>query len=153
MEDVLKKRGNCLMVYVPQELDHHFASQITDEVDRELKKGNVRQLVFDFSGTIPMHPIRLLLPAEIPYFSADNKRMCIRLCTPFPSRFLLGYSSPVSSKLSWPSPSPLLSSPLLSSPLLSPLLSSWFPSVFPESNPSSPPPLSWPSSVSPPVSS
>ena len=51
MEDVLKKRGNCLMVYVPQELDHHFASQITDEVDRELKKGNVRQLVFDFSGT------------------------------------------------------------------------------------------------------
>ena len=51
MEDVLKKRGNCLMVYVPQELDHHFASQITDEVDRELKKGNVRQLVCDFSGT------------------------------------------------------------------------------------------------------
>ena len=51
MEDVLKKRGSCLMVYVPQELDHHFATQITDEVDKELKKGNVRQLVFDFSGT------------------------------------------------------------------------------------------------------
>lgn len=51
MEDVLKKRGSCLFVYVPRELDHHFAKQVTEEVDRELGKGNVRQLVFDFSDT------------------------------------------------------------------------------------------------------
>lgn len=51
MEDVLKKRGNCLMVYVPRELDHHFAQQITSEVDRELQQGDIRQLVFDFSDT------------------------------------------------------------------------------------------------------
>ena len=64
MEDVLKKRGNCLMVYVPQELDHHFASQITDEVDRELKKGNVRQLVFDFSGTTFMDSSGIGMPVS-----------------------------------------------------------------------------------------
>lgn len=51
MEDVLKKRGGCLFVYVPRELDHHFAKQITEEVDKELSNGNVRQLVFDFSDT------------------------------------------------------------------------------------------------------
>ena len=51
MEDVMKKRGNCLMVYVPKELDHHFARQITDSVDKELEKGQIRQLVFDFSQT------------------------------------------------------------------------------------------------------
>ena len=38
MSDVIKRRENCLMVYVPEELDHHFAQQIS-------------QLVFDFSKT------------------------------------------------------------------------------------------------------
>ena len=38
MSDVIKRRENCLMVYVPEELDHHFAQQIT-------------KVVFDFSKT------------------------------------------------------------------------------------------------------
>ena len=41
------------MVYVPQELDHHFATQITDEVDKELKKGNVVSLSLIF----PVRPL------------------------------------------------------------------------------------------------
>ena len=45
------KRGNRLIVYVPRELDHHFAEQITETLDQELEKGIVRQLVFDFSAT------------------------------------------------------------------------------------------------------
>ena len=51
MSDVIKRRGNCLMVYVPEELDHHFAQQITKVVDEELEKGEISQLVFDFSKT------------------------------------------------------------------------------------------------------
>lgn len=49
MSDVIKRRENCLMVYVPEELDHHFAQQITKVVDEELEKGEISQLVFDFS--------------------------------------------------------------------------------------------------------
>jgi len=51
MEDRIKKRGNLLIVYVPKELDHHFAGQITEQIDRELEKGLIKQLVFDFSDT------------------------------------------------------------------------------------------------------
>nr|WP_297872771.1 STAS domain-containing protein [uncultured Blautia sp.] len=51
MEDRIKKRGNLMIVYVPKELDHHFAGQMTERIDRELEKGLVKQLVFDFSET------------------------------------------------------------------------------------------------------
>lgn len=51
MESIIKKRGNSLIVYLPRELDHHFSQQITKLVDRELEKGLVKQLVFDFSDT------------------------------------------------------------------------------------------------------
>lgn len=54
MEETIRKRGNRMMVYVPQELDHHFAQEITREVDRELEKGRIKQLVFDFSRTVFM---------------------------------------------------------------------------------------------------
>ena len=40
-----------LIVYIPRELDHHFAQQITGAIDQELERGAVRQLVFDFSNT------------------------------------------------------------------------------------------------------
>ena len=51
MEENMVKRGNRLIVYVPRELDHHFAEQITPQVDKELEKGMIKQLVFDFSET------------------------------------------------------------------------------------------------------
>ena len=51
MEEFMKKRGAMLIVYIPRELDHHFAQQITGAIDQELERGNVRQLVFDFSDT------------------------------------------------------------------------------------------------------
>lgn len=40
-----------MFVYLPKELDHHFAQQIASEVDKELEKGAVKQLVLDFSDT------------------------------------------------------------------------------------------------------
>ena len=52
MEEYLRKRGNQLFVYLPKELDHHFAQQIASEVDKELEKGAVKQLVLDFSDTV-----------------------------------------------------------------------------------------------------
>ncbi len=51
MEECMTKRGARLIVYVPKELDHHFAGEITEMVDKELKKGCIKQLVFDFSKT------------------------------------------------------------------------------------------------------
>lgn len=51
MEKNIRKRGNRLTVYVPNELDHHFAEQITKVLDGELGKGVIKQLVFDFSET------------------------------------------------------------------------------------------------------
>ena len=51
MEEFMKKRGTRLIVYVPKELDHHFASEMTQMVDKELEKGLIKQLVFDFSKT------------------------------------------------------------------------------------------------------
>lgn len=39
MEENMVKRGNRLIVYVPRELDHHFAEQITETLDQELEKG------------------------------------------------------------------------------------------------------------------
>lgn len=40
-----------MIVYLPKELDHHFAQQVSREVDKELEKGTVKQLVLDFSNT------------------------------------------------------------------------------------------------------
>lgn len=51
MEECMTKRGARLIVYVPKELDHHFAGEITEMVDKELKKGCIKQLFFDFSKT------------------------------------------------------------------------------------------------------
>lgn len=51
MEECMTKRGARLIVYVPKELDHHFAGEITEMVDKEIKKGCIKQLVFDFSKT------------------------------------------------------------------------------------------------------
>lgn len=39
MEECMTKRGARLIVYVPKELDHHFAGEMTEMVDKELKKG------------------------------------------------------------------------------------------------------------------
>ena len=51
MEEYMKKRGTMLIIYIPRELDQHFAEQITGAIDQELERGAVRQLVFDFSNT------------------------------------------------------------------------------------------------------
>ncbi|BFL45801.1 STAS domain-containing protein [Lactonifactor longoviformis] len=51
MEEFLLKKGNCLMVAVPGELDHHTAEPIRRAVDKRLEEGVVRNVVFDFRNT------------------------------------------------------------------------------------------------------
>ena len=54
------KKGNCLMVAVPGELDHHTAEPIRRAVDKRLEEGVIRNVVFDFRNTMLMGRYRLL---------------------------------------------------------------------------------------------
>ena len=51
MDELLEVKGSTLTVYVPEELDHHYAEQIRVESDRILARQNIRQIVFDFRRT------------------------------------------------------------------------------------------------------
>ena len=42
---------NCLMVRMPEEVDHHRASYICEGADRLLVRENVENVVFDFEDT------------------------------------------------------------------------------------------------------
>lgn len=42
---------NCLMVRMPEEVDHHRAAYICEGADRLLVRGNVENVVFDFEDT------------------------------------------------------------------------------------------------------
>lgn len=51
MEKLLQKRGECLVVHLPAELDHHVTDPIRLQVDKELENGFYRILAFDFRKT------------------------------------------------------------------------------------------------------
>ena len=40
-----------MIIYIPREVDHCFADEIRDMVDRKLQLENIRKLEFDFRGT------------------------------------------------------------------------------------------------------
>ena len=40
-----------MIIYIPREVDHCFADEIRDVVDRKLQLENIRKLEFDFRGT------------------------------------------------------------------------------------------------------
>ena len=42
---------NCLMVRLPEEIDHHEASMIGERTDRFLMRDDVQNVVFDFEDT------------------------------------------------------------------------------------------------------
>ena len=43
---------NCLMVKLPQEIDHHRAGFISEKADQYLLSDKVMHVVFDFENTI-----------------------------------------------------------------------------------------------------
>lgn len=42
---------NCLMVRLPEEVDHHLAAYICENADRYIVKEEVEHVVFDFENT------------------------------------------------------------------------------------------------------
>ncbi len=47
-------RENCLLIKLPQEVDHHNAKEIRKYADYYLEDDRVEQIVFDFGDTIFM---------------------------------------------------------------------------------------------------
>ena len=46
----LERDGSELILHISEELDHHLAMQVSRTVDIQIEKGNVKTLVFDFTG-------------------------------------------------------------------------------------------------------
>lgn len=51
MEHKYEKEFGCLILRMPEELDHHEAEFLKEEADQLILKYPVRSLVFDFSDT------------------------------------------------------------------------------------------------------
>lgn len=51
MQKYCELKEDCLMVYVPRELDHHEANQLKQEADLMIQAYHVKRLIFDFTGT------------------------------------------------------------------------------------------------------
>ena len=54
MDELLEVKEGILRIYVPEELDHHWAERIRVEADRMVAKQNIRQILFDFRKTVFM---------------------------------------------------------------------------------------------------
>lgn len=46
----LERNGANLVLHISEELDHHAAGQISRTTDVLIEKGNVKNVVFDFTG-------------------------------------------------------------------------------------------------------
>lgn len=46
----LEREGSTLVLHISEELDHHMAVQVSKTVDTQIEKGNLRVLIFDFTG-------------------------------------------------------------------------------------------------------
>lgn len=46
----LEREGSTLILHISEELDHHMAVQVSKTVDTQIEKGNLRVLIFDFTG-------------------------------------------------------------------------------------------------------
>lgn len=51
MEKLIQQREKTLIVKVPAEVDHYFADEVREEVDRKLQTEDVSVLEFDFKDT------------------------------------------------------------------------------------------------------
>jgi len=46
----LERNGATLILHISEELDHHMAMQVSKTVDTQIEKGNLKTLIFDFTG-------------------------------------------------------------------------------------------------------
>lgn len=42
---------NCLTIFLPQEVDHHYAEEIKREADRLIESKHIKYVIFDFKNT------------------------------------------------------------------------------------------------------
>ena len=42
---------NCLTIFLPEDVDHHNAEEITREADRLIDREHIRYIIFDFADT------------------------------------------------------------------------------------------------------
>ena len=42
---------NCLTIYLPREVDHHYAEEIKKEADRLIERKHIKHVIFDFKNT------------------------------------------------------------------------------------------------------
>ena len=42
-------RGNCLIIYITDDLDHHTVSKLREYSDQLIVAGNIKHIVFDFT--------------------------------------------------------------------------------------------------------
>lgn len=42
---------NCLTIYLPQEVDHHYAEQMKREADKLIASKHIKYVIFDFKNT------------------------------------------------------------------------------------------------------
>ncbi|MDE5777431.1 MAG: anti-sigma factor antagonist [Lachnospiraceae bacterium] len=54
MEQLFDVKGETLIVYLPEELDHHYAGQIRKETDNYFTGKRIRDVVFDYENTFFM---------------------------------------------------------------------------------------------------
>lgn len=48
MEKLVQQRGTTLIVRIPKEVDHCFAEELRDYLDRRVQTENIKELEFDF---------------------------------------------------------------------------------------------------------
>ena len=46
----LERNGANVVLHISEDLDHHAAAQISKTIDVLIEKGNVKNVIFDFSG-------------------------------------------------------------------------------------------------------
>lgn len=51
MNEYCEMKGDCLVIHIPRELDHHETGYLRQEADRMIGACHVRRLVFDFAKT------------------------------------------------------------------------------------------------------
>lgn len=54
MQDFVKMRGSDMIIFVPEELDHHGTEKIRREADQLMGSRRVKQVIFDFRETVFM---------------------------------------------------------------------------------------------------
>lgn len=46
----MERCGATLILHMSEELDHHMAEQVSKTIDTQIEKGNLKTLIFDFTG-------------------------------------------------------------------------------------------------------